>query len=157
MDTVQDKLKKLKDDFFSLNLESKTEEGVSIANIMKIDDVSMELKEALILLTNNYTAELQAIRNHQVRSLIKIIDTDLELLEKLRSALKDLEEIKQERSESLFSYNNIKRYLMLGGGVILFLTILYHIEPTAVDKALEGIKNIFSYGIKAANAISNLI
>jgi len=155
MDKIEEKLYTLKDEFFNSTLETKTEDNASINNILKIKDVDDSLKETLVLLTNNYTAELQAIRHHQIRSLIKIIDTDIEVLNKYKEILKELESLKEDKK--LFTFKNISKWIGGGLGVILFMVILYHFEPVAVDKALTAIKDIVNLITRSFINISDAV
>jgi hypothetical protein len=115
---------------------------------MRLKDTDNELKEALVLLTNNYTAELQAIRHHQVKSLISVIDSDIALLNKYKEILIKLDNIQESISSNKFSFRNIVKSIGVGMVVITFFTALYHYEPEAVTKAVDAVKSFSSIGVR---------
>ena len=151
MDNLHKELKQLKDEIFNNNLDTKTEDHASVNRILKLDDINNELKEVLILLTNNYTAELQAIRHHQVKSLMAIIDSDISLLNKYKEILIKLDNVEKTvdtvLNDDKFSFFNIIKYIGTGMVVITFLTLLYHHEPVGVSKAIDAVKTFLGIGV----------
>jgi len=143
---IDDKLSKLKEDLFNSALESRTEENASINKILGLKNIDDDLKEALILLTNNYTAELQAIRHHQVKSLMSIIDNDIATLNKYKEILMIVDGIKASTKKPVLTFKNVLRTLGVVMGMILFFTTLYHFEPVAVSKAVHAVKDFLGFG-----------
>ena len=136
MTDIENKLNTLKDGIFESNLDSATDDNVSLNRIIKLRDVDADLKEALILLTNNYTAELQAIKNHQVKTLVSIIDTDISILHKYKNVLIEVNAIKAHSKKPKLTWANTYKITGLVIGVLVSFTLLYHLEPTAFDKAI---------------------
>jgi len=153
MDVIDDKLSKLKESIFNTSLESRTEDNASVNKIMQLDNIDNDLKEALVLLTNNYTAELQAIRHHQVRSLISIIDLDIATLNKYKQIIISVDNLKKNVKPPVITFKNIIRTLSVVMTMTLFFTILYHYEPVAVDKSIEAIKSFIGIGIKIIKTV----
>ena len=146
MDNIHNNLKKLKDDLFNNTLGSRTEENISVTKLLSLKNVDEHLKEALILLTNNYTAELQAIRHHQVKSLMSIIDNDIAILNKYKEVLAAVDSLKKSTEEPVLTFKNVLRTLGVVMGMTLFLTLLYHFEPVAISKAIAAVKDIIEFG-----------
>jgi len=154
MEDINKKLFELKENIFNTTMESRTEENASVNKLIAMDSIDRELKEILILLTNNYTAELQAIRHHHVRSLIHIIDLDMALLNKYKEMLVEVEKLKEEKEAKLFTYKNALKGMSVVFTTTLFFTILYHLEPVAVEKAVSAMHSLLTLGLKA---LTNLI
>ena len=146
MDNIHNNFNKLKDDLFNNTLESRTEENISVNKILSLKNIDENLKEALILLTNNYTAELQAIRHHQVKSLMSIIDNDIAILNKYKEVLAAVDSLKKSTEEPVLTFKNVLRTLGVVMGMTLFLTLLYHFEPVAISKAIAAVKDIIEFG-----------
>ena len=144
MTDIESKLNTLKDGIFESNLGSATDDNVSLNRIIKLKDVNDELKEALILLTNNYTAELQAIKNHQVKTLVSIIDADISILNKYKNVLIEVDAIKDHRKKPKLTWANTYKITGLVIGILATFTLLYHIEPAAFEKAITAFTHISS-------------
>jgi hypothetical protein len=85
MEEIKKNLKKLKDDIYNLHNETNNED---FTNLVKLSsDMELELYETLILLHSNYKSELQEIKKYQIRTLNKIIDNDIEIINKLKNEL----------------------------------------------------------------------
>jgi len=153
MDIIDDKLNKLKESIFNTSLESRTDDSASVNNILRLENISADLKEALILLTNNYTAELQAMRHHQVRSLITIIDLDIATLNKYKQLIITVDSLKKGTKNQVLTFKNIVRSIGVVMVTTLFFTVLYHYEPVAVDKSVEAIKSFIGIGSKIIKTI----
>jgi len=146
LDNIHNNFNKLKDDLFNNTLESRTEENISVNKILSLKNIDENLKEALILLTNNYTAELQAIRHHQVKSLMSIIDNDIAILNKYKEILIAVDNLKKATKKPVLTFKNVLRTLGVVMGMTLFLTVLYHYEPVAVSKAITAVKDFLGFG-----------
>jgi hypothetical protein len=68
MEEIKKNLKKLKDDIYNLHNETNNEDFTNLVH-------------------SNYKSELQEIKKYQIRTLNKIIDNDIEIINKLKNEL----------------------------------------------------------------------
>lgn len=86
MENISEDYSKIKDYLYEAHMQVTA--GSEFNSLVKLKNVDPELRETLILLHSNYKAEFQAIKNHNFRVLLSVVDTQSAAFNKIVSSQK---------------------------------------------------------------------
>jgi len=143
MDNIKDKLISLKDEFYNIQLDNNDNDFIKL---VKLKDVSDELYETLILIHSNYKAEIQSVKTNNYRMLTKLIDTNIDLLNRYKEIINEL----RPKNDNKISFITPKNIALILGSVSLFIVsiwTLFTINPDAAKFTSELLKTITNINI----------
>jgi len=145
MSNILDRIDKLRDEIFMESLRTKTEENYTLTKIVKSKTIDKDLKEALILISNNYAAELQSLKHYNVTNFIKVLELKKEMLNYLERS--------SNKKKPVFTWRNIIFSISLFFISLLILILFTHFFPSETKESVEHLSNIGKF----INRISKII
>lgn len=143
MDKVKDALLTLKDELYKEYSDRHDEDFVKLVKLRDIDD---DLYETLILIHSNYKAEFTTLKSTQVRTVSKIIDTNIDILYLYKDIMDDLRKEIGKKKQPLITIKTTAYGL---GAVIIFLgglMLLFTHNESAARFAVDALKSLLICG-----------
>ncbi len=144
MENIKQDLNKIKDYLYESHLEVTMSKDFD--SLIKLKNVNDELRETLILLHSNYKAEFQAIKNHNFRVLLSIVDTQATAFDKVIKKQEEmsglLDNIVKSKTSKTLSF--IRIIILLSGGSIFLIVMffLFNSDKETGKLIIELIKSV---------------
>lgn len=144
MDSIRTDLNKIKDYLYETHLEITMSKDFD--NLIKLKSVNDELRETLILLHSNYKAEFQAIKNHNFRVLLSIVDTQAIAFDKVITKQAEMSKIiddvvKTKKGKTI----NVVKILTLLAGIASFIVVIFFLftsDKEAGQMVIDLVKSL---------------
>ena len=131
--------------------------------LLKLKDISSDVKETLLLLHSNYRAELKELQTEINTITLNHIDNTIDVVTELHARVDALETKLKEYEEKdnkdmilgIISVTTLQKLGYLVGGLIVLFFILYVIEKEALDAIYNYIKDLLGVvGLGKSNTTS---
>ena len=139
MDDIHEDLKVLREYLYDAHLEDGGTD-INFTSLVTMETQSPELKEIIILLHSNYTGEFQAIKQHNLRVHLKLLDNQDAAFKKV---IDKIMENSKTRDKNKFSFT-IKVFSALGA-LGIFLAGMFYLfagDKEAGKLVIELMKSI---------------
>lgn len=126
MENIKQDLNKIKDYLYESHLEVTMSKDFD--SLIKLKNVNDELRETLILLHSNYKAEFQAIKNHNFRVLLSILDSQATAFDKVIAKQLEMSNILDSVIKSKTSKTiSVVKILTLLAGIASFIIVIFYL------------------------------
>ena len=141
MDNIQKKLLDMRDEIYDLSHNTNDDD---FKKLMQLKDINEDLHETLILMHTNYKSNMMALKHGQITLITKLINYQLEIINKNKEVFKELENLKNNPSNtsSLLLPKNI---VIVLGSLLVFIGALWFMfksDSGAGNLVIEVLKNI---------------
>lgn len=154
MDDIIDKYKELKKELYDSRPSCDDKD---FSKLVEMKDVDPNLKETLILLHSNYKTELHELRSETIRMLFKIIDQNIEAIDKLEryhltheatekvaETTSKKEGVTQNLIDKYGGLNGIQKVTLCLILIVLIFWILDFISPDSFRRSTDTIGKIIT-------------
>lgn len=138
MENVIQEYKNLKKELDENYSTDRSDEDFSKLVTMK--NVDPDLKETLILLHSNYKTENQAQKTYIKKTMLKLIDNEIESLTKVQVILEN--KIKDESGNSLLQTTGLQKLFILVGLLVFGFFIMAIIDKDAFKEAAGSVRDL---------------
>ena len=151
MQEIKKKLKMIRDELLDANMAGDDDD---YGRLVKLENIDEELYQTLLMIHQNYKAEFQAMRSGNLRTISKIIDSNIDAIDafeeftEYKLLLKELNEAKARTRLNLFL--NPKNLLIVLTGLSLFVTLiwkLFSMDAEAAKNVIEFFKTLTVFGV----------
>lgn len=123
---IRNDLNKIKEYLYEAHLEVTMH--TDFDHLVKLKSVNDELRETLILLHSNYKAEFQAIKNHNFRVLLNIVDTQANSFDKVIHKQDELSKILEDMIKAKSGKKiSIGKVIGLLASITTFIVIVFYL------------------------------
>lgn len=168
MDKIIEQLEKIKEEITDASLSVGQDDH--FVDLVKLKNVEDELYETLILIHSSHKSEIQAIKSSNLRTLHKIIDSNMKVYKIIEEITKNLSDLTNKACNTTPVQNNVSTkdnttsntpddwkskffngpknvIFTLWGIAIFFIMIwsMYAVNPEAAGKMFEFIKIIYGF------------
>lgn len=136
MQNIRNELKQIKESLHDDDSRNDEDFQKLVRLSSNIDD---ELFETLILIHSNYKADLQSLRNKHIRSLVKVIDNNIDMVGVIKEYIDNKQATKSKPSTSS------KVIIIMAGAMLLLMLIpwaMYTLDSDATKWSGEFILNL---------------
>jgi len=149
IENIITELTHIKDKLYDLQ-ESTSSENI-FKDLVKLNNIETELYEILILLYSNNKAELDLVKHNHMTHSSKIVDSSINIANKISLLKKDLDHLEtkvEEHTTQLSKLNTSSKkntlkvvLIFFGMGLITFIIFMFsiHYFPEETSKMLEFI------------------
>ena len=121
---IKNDLEKIKDYLYEAHLEVTM--NTDFGTLIKLKSINEELRETLILMYSNHKAEFQAVKNHNFRILLRIVDTQSDAFDKVIAKQLEMSKILDTSIGSKEDKKaTISRILTLLAAVASFIVVIF--------------------------------
>lgn len=125
---------------------AENDEVSDIGEIVKLQDIPPDLREALILLHSSYKSEFMAIKKHNFKTMYNLISTNAEAYDRILALMHEkeiaLEEKLIAKKKFRVSFIRIFGFATIMIAIVITLWTLFAIDKEAGKLVIEFVKGI---------------
>lgn len=145
MTGLKQQLKNIKNELLDANMSNEDDD---FGRLVRLENIDEKLYQTLLQVHSSYKAEFQAMRSSNLRTITKLIDSNVETIEFFEIYKEILEELNNAKSRTRLNiFLNPKNILIVLAGLTVFTVVIwkvFSIDAVAARNVIDLIKSFTS-------------